>query len=69
MAEGLVAAKTIRELKDELNDARNELFEMRIERVSLRQEISRLAVDLRVAIEDAKQKQRHIDSLMSELRK
>lgn len=69
MSEGLVASKTIRELKDELNEAHEELFEMRKERMSLRNEVSRLAVDLRVAVSDVKSKQRLIDSLMAELRK
>lgn len=69
MSEALTSAKVIRSLKDELEEAHDEIQELRKARTLMRMELSRVAVDLREAVADVKSKQRRIDVLMAELRK
>ena len=69
MSEAFASAKVIRSLKDELEEAHDEIHELRKARTLMRMELSRVAVDLREAVADVKSKQRRIDVLMAELRK
>ena len=65
----LVDGVTIRGLKDELNEAIDELNELRRERVNLRSKLTEIMNDFRVMQADVKGKQRLIDRLEAELRR
>jgi uncharacterized coiled-coil DUF342 family protein len=65
----LVDGVTIRGLKDELNEAIDELNELRRERVDLRSKLTEIMNDFRVMQADVKGKQRLIDRLEAELRR
>jgi uncharacterized coiled-coil DUF342 family protein len=65
----LVDGVTIRGLKDELNEAVDELNELRRERVDLRSKLTEIMNDFRVMQADVKGKQRLIDRLEAELRR
>lgn len=65
----IVDGVTMRGLKDELNEAVDELNELRRERVNLRSKLTEVMNDFRVLQADVKGKQRKIDQLEAELRR
>lgn len=65
----LTAAKSLREVKDELNEAQELIVELRQERKLLRDKLRDLMVDHRALLADVKAKNRKIDALEAEARR